>query len=170
MNGYSHQEIFTIKMDLPISKINRNIDTLLLLEIKRKYGNTCNENGYIFEDSIQLLNRSIGEISAINNTSSISYNVKYSSDIITPTVGERYKCLVEETSKMGILAYIKDDEKYNTVNESPLLIIIPSPILENQSLSIDDYKKGDTLTVSVEAVRIKYNNKQIQVIAKIDNA
>ena len=170
MKDFSHKEIFTTKIDLPISKINRNIDDILVREIKRKNGNTCNENGYIFENSIQLLNRSTGELSAINNTSSISFIVKYSADIITPIIGEKYKCLVEETSKMGILAYIRDGEQYNNVDESPLLIIIPAPVLENQNLSINDFKKGDSLKIVVEAVRIKYHNKQIQVIAKIDEA
>tara|TARA_B100000674_G_scaffold333150_1_gene278234 strand:+ start:9910 stop:10419 length:510 start_codon:yes stop_codon:yes gene_type:complete len=168
MEKYSHREIFTIKIDLPISKINYNIDGILTSEIQNKYGNTCNENGYIFKDTIRLLNRSVGQISAISNKSSISYSVKYSADIITPSKNEKYNCIIEEISKMGILAFIKDGIKYNTINDSPLLIIIPLPILQNQDLSIDNYSKGDNINILVEAVRVKYNNNQIQVIGKID--
>ena len=166
MEKYLHTEIFTMKIDLPISKIGYNINGLLTSEIQNRCGNTCNENGYIFKDSITLLNRSTGEISAISNKSSISYLVKYSADIITPSKNEKYDCMIEEISKMGILAFIKDDLKYNTINDSPLLIIIPLPLLQSQNISIDDYNKGDKINIIVEAVRIKYNNKTIQIIGR----
>lgn len=168
MEEYSHKEIFTTKLDIEVSKISNNIEQVLLGEIKNKNGDICNENGYLFKDSIQLLNRSLGRITGVSNKSIVSYIVKYSGNIIIPAKGEIYECHIEEISKMGILAYIKDGDKYSNINESPLLIIIPSPILEATKISIDDYKRGQKIKVIVEAFRIKYNNKQIQIIGKID--
>ena len=167
MDTYSHTEIFTTKLDIEASKISNNIDQVLLSEIKQNNGNVCNENGYLFKDSIQLLNRSLGKITGINNKSVISYIVKYSGNIITPAKDEEYECYIEEISKMGILAYIKDDDKYVNINDSPLLIIIPSPILEKNNISIDDYKRNQKIKITIEAFRIKFKNKQIQIIGKI---
>ena len=77
--------LLTTSINISPNKIKGDINKLLLFMLKQKYEGSCNKDGYIIKDSIQLINRSIGQIRTINNKSITNYKVSYKSDIIIPS-------------------------------------------------------------------------------------
>ena len=64
--------------------------------------------GYILQDSVKFINKTMGKISTINISSKIVYNVRYECDVLNPS--SRWwdiECYINDISKMGIIAYIK---------------------------------------------------------------
>ena len=85
-------------------------------------------------------------------------------DVITgkvkPTKGEVIEAIVSNINKMGIIGYIKVDEKYstsdNTFDNSPLIIIVPNDMITNYD--INDINIGQKLKVEILGFRIKFRN------------
>ena len=57
---------------------------VLLNTIKKRYEGVCNKDGYILKNSIELLNRSIGNSKIIDNKPYIIYDITYKAKIISP--------------------------------------------------------------------------------------
>ena len=147
----------------------KNINGIILVKLKQLRENKCNTNGIILQKSIKLINKTIGKISTIDTSSKIVYNIRYKCEIINPTIGNKIECYINNISKMGIIAYIKMDKiinNYNgpnTLEDSPLIIIIPSDDVKG----IDKLKENDKIEIEVIASRIKFNANKIQIIGKI---
>ena len=168
MNTILCNQILTDSIYVDIHNMNhKNINKYILNEIKNKIGDNCNDNGYSLKDTIEIINKNLGKIVTINSVSKLLYNIRYKTQVINPTIGCHLDCYVDNISKMGIIAYIKlndiidDYDGLTTLNESPLIIIIPS---NNSTESISE---EDKITIEVQASRIKFNTNKIQVIGKI---
>ena len=80
-------------------------------------------------------------------------------------------CYIDNINKMGIIAYIKfkdiisGNKDNNTLQESPLIIIIPYQTVEN----IDEMNIGKKIKVKINAIRIKFNADKIQIVGEIVN-
>ena len=76
-----------------------------------------------------------------------------------------------DINKMGIIAYIKmrdiidDYEGANTLQDSPVLIIIPNETIED----VEDIDIGKKIKIKVNATRIKFNADKIQIVGTIIN-
>ena len=66
---------------------------------------------------------------------------------------------------MGAIAFVKYDD-VTTLQESPLIIILPNEYFNDSSYKLNDMNKGHKLQIEVVAVRIKYKSEQIHVVAK----
>ena len=154
----------TTSINIKPSSLRGDINKIILNILKKKFEGICNKDGYVIKDSIELLERSIGEILTINNESIINYKITYKSDIIFPSEGDEHECYVDTVNKFGVIAYLKlsDDD---TLKESPFIIIIPK-----EYISETDYDKiniKDKLSVKIKSFRIKYNSSHIQVISTL---
>lgn len=138
----------------------RNIEGLILHKLK-KYEGKCLKYGYIMSDKTELIRKSPGKIRNIDSKSMIEYNVTYKIKSILPVIGEKYSCIINNITKMGLICYIKTDESED-LKSSPILIIIPKEYCE-----IEKQKEGSIITIEVLDKRIKYLSPQIQVIGKI---
>lgn len=142
-----------------------NLEKTIIKEIHSKLGDKCSNYGYIIKDSIQFLNKSLGQFQNINNECKIKYDVECSVKIIKPTNGDIIECQIENRNKMGIIGYIKikdimpNYDGNNTLKESPLIIIVPNEKIDNDKL-IDNNK----IKIYVQAVRTKYGSNQIQLV------
>lgn len=141
-----------------------DVDKMILLNLKKRYEGVCNKDGFIVKDTIQLVNRSIGEIKTINNHSFINFNVSYSSDIIYPSVGSVYKSIVQTKNKVGIISYIQINED-DTMEKSPYIIITPKEYMSEEVF--DTLNVNEKITIKVKSFRIKYMAKQIQIVAEL---
>jgi len=139
----------------------KNIDGLISHKLK-KFEGKCTKSGYILEDSIQLIQRSVGKVSNINRESYIEYKIIYKIKSILPRIGEKYECIIGSITKMGLICYI--GSVGTNISNSPLLIIIPKEYCD-----IDKYKVGDKINILTIDLRIKFMASQIQLIGKIDN-
>ena len=147
-----------------------NINTKIYTLLKNKIENKCYKSGYIIQNSIKIINKTLGKIVNYDSTSMIEYNIRFSVKIIKPTIDDIIECYISEKNKLGILAYIKykdiiENGKNNGISESPLLIIIPMESIND----IDKYNDNMKIKVVVKAIRIKFDANKIQVIGNIED-
>jgi len=160
-------QIFNNNISLYSSELNKDIDNILLLKLKKTYEGFCKDNCFILNNSIKIISRSLGNIETHDNKNIVKYDVKYSCDVISPSVGEQIEIIVNNITKMGIIGHIKIDDKYSKSDDpfknSPLIIIIPEDKIEN----INDINIGQKIKSEILNYRIKFRNEQIQVVCKI---
>jgi len=164
MSDYKSNQLLTTSINISSNKIKGDINNLIAYNLKKRYENVCNKDGYIVKDSIELINRSIGELILVDNTSYIMYNITYKATVISPSVGHKIKCVINSNNRMGLIGFIKDKDE-DTITDSPFIIIIPSEYYEDKD-KLSSIKEGDTIDVTIEKTRTKYLSKQIQVVAK----
>ena len=147
------------------SQVRSNINETLDKILSKKVEGYCNENGYILRGSTKILNRSLGKILSLNNKSKIVYDITFSADVISPKMGDKIQVVIDSTNKMGAISYVKYDD-VTTLQESPLIIIIPNEYFNDSNYKLKDMNKGNRISVEIIAVRIKYKSEQIHVVAK----
>ena len=164
---YITNQVFINNISLYPSDLNKDIDNIILLKLKNIYEGYCKDNCFVLNNSINMINKSLGKIETHENKNIIKYNVKYSCDIISPSIGEQIDVIVNNITKMGVICHIKIDKKYSKSDKpfenSPLIVIIPEDKIEN----INDINIGQKLKSEILNYRIKFRNEQIQVVCKI---
>src|SRR6056300_894346 len=167
MSDISKHELKITTIHIPSKDIYRtkDIDGLIKFTLKKQIENVCGKYGYVLENSVSIVKRSIGKIVTHAGISNIEYNITYKMDTILPCKGDVYEAVVDSITKMGIISYLQmESTKFNSIKESPLLIIVPQMYLDKE---LDSYSKGQKIKVEVLDKRVKYRAKQIQVVGKI---
>jgi len=163
MTDYTSTQLLTSSINVEVRHIQGDIDQLLYKLLRQKYEGVCNKDGYIQKGSLQIINRSIGEVKTINNTSYIVYNITYKANIYSPVKKTKLDITVNSITKMGIIGYLKDNED-DTIETSPFIVIVPSEYFKEGM--VDSIAVNDKLSVQIENSRIKYMSKNIQIVAK----
>lgn len=163
MSNYISSQLLTTSINVEIKNIQGDINQILYKLLKKKYEGVCNKDGYVENDSLQIINRSIGEVKTINNTSYIVYNITYKANIYSPVKETKLDISVNSITKMGIVGYLKDKEE-DTIESSPFIVIVPREYFNEGD--IDDISVNDKLKVEIIDSRIKYMSKNIQIVAK----
>tara|TARA_B100000212_G_C27233598_1_gene472705 strand:+ start:251 stop:748 length:498 start_codon:yes stop_codon:yes gene_type:complete len=163
MSNYISSQLLTTSINVEIKNIQGDINQILYKLLKKKYEGVCNKDGYVENDSLQIINRSIGEIKTINNTSYIVYNITYKANIYSPVKETKLDICVNSITKMGIVGYLKDKEE-ETIESSPFIVIVPREYFNEGD--IDSISVNDKLKVEIIDSRIKYMSKNIQIVAK----
>lgn len=163
MTDYISTQLLTTSINVEAKNIQGDINELLYKLLKQKYEGVCNKDGFIQRDSLQIVNRSIGEVKTINNTSYIVYNITYKANIYSPVKGVKLDVSINSITKMGIIGYLKDKDQ-DTIETSPFIVIIPREFFAEDD--IDNYNVNDKIKVEIEDSRIRYMSKNIQIVAK----
>ena len=149
------EQIISDTILIKSSNIKNNIDGYIQYYMKNKYEDKCYENGYIIPNSLEIVNRSHGKLTMIDNISYLKFEITYKVKSIIPTVSDIYTCTIENLTKMGALGYL--DYNSCTLETSPIIFIIPNESLkDNKNISI-----GDKVRVKILDIRIKFMKKQI---------
>ena|SRR6056300_77388 len=167
MSDIYKEELKTTTIHIPSKDIYRtkDIDGLIKFTLKKQIENVCGKYGYVLEDSVSIVKRSIGKIVTHNSISNIEYNITYKMNSIYPCKGDVYEAVVDSITKMGLISYLKlESDKFNSVKDSPVLIIVPQMYLDKD---LDSYVKNQMIKIEVLDKRVKYRAKQIQVVGKI---
>ena len=165
MTDYQKEILMTTSIHLNSRECSKckNIDGLIKYKLKKEHENLCNKYGYVLENSLKIVNRSIGKLVTHNNESMIEYNITMRINVIYPCEKDNFTVKIDNITKMGIICYLYDsNDKYNIEN-SPILFIVPIQYIDDLTL----YKKDMKIEVEVLQSRIKYKSKQIQVVGKI---
>lgn len=154
-----------VTVQIKSKDICQGVPNVVITEhLRNLYGDVCGKYGYAIKSTIHLLNRNVGKLVTVDSVSCIEYNVVYKMDVIYPSPDDEFDCIVENKTKMGIIAYL--DYSLNdspvSLETSPILFIIPNQLGGDTSV-----QSGQKLKVSVLDSRIKYQSKQIQSVAKI---
>tara|TARA_B100001093_G_C26809747_1_gene1007059 strand:+ start:296 stop:790 length:495 start_codon:yes stop_codon:yes gene_type:complete len=161
--GIEKEQLFSDTILIQAKNLKNNIDNYINYYLKNKFEGKCYNNSYIIKDSINIVNRSFGRLSTINNEGYIKYEVTYKVNSITPGINEKYDCKISSITKMGVVGYLDYGDNSN-IEDSPLLFIIPKTYFEDENTS--SLKVGDILRVELLDIRTKFMKKQIQVIGK----
>lgn len=159
------KQMLKTTLSIPSKDITNNLDNIIKIKLKDLLEGVCYNDGYILNDSINIIQRNIGMIKTRNNKSTVSYTITYTADVLSPSEGDTYEVFVNNINKMGIIAYIKIKDS-DTHETSPLIVMIPKDYMESSILNIDDLHIGQHIKVVVVGSRVKFRSDKIQVIAK----
>ena len=165
MTDYQKEILFTTIIQLNSNECSRckNIDGLLKYKLKKEHENLCYKHGYVLENTLKVVNRSIGKVVTHDNVSMIEYNITMKLNVIYPCEKDIFTVKIDNITKMGVIGYLDDKEDKYNIENSPILFIIPSGYIED----IETLKKDMKIKVIVLQSRIKYKSKQIQVVGKL---
>lgn len=137
--------------------LNKNLLKNLKKKIIGKYEGKCTTEGFIKNDSIELMNRSIGKITGSNFRGTYEYVVLFNADVCCPVNGEKIKCKILNINRLGILA-----------ESGPLSIIIPKDYHEDKSVfkSLDI---NDLIIIEVIGKRFEINDTKISIVGKLSD-
>jgi DNA-directed RNA polymerase subunit E'/Rpb7 len=150
--------------------LNKNLNVHILRLLKEKYENKCSDMGYILKDSFEFIEKSEGIIQYHDNKSYLLYKITCKFKVINPVIGDNIDCIINNITKAGIILYTNilkyKNEKIevNSIEESPIICIIPISRIDN----INEYNIKQILNVNISAVRKKYNASNIQVVGSIN--
>ena len=138
--------------DIPSNR--SEVDNKLLNTIRQKLGGKCNHDGYIEKDTIEILERSIGEINSCHFNGEVYYNIKVGVRICSPNIGSQVTCRIIGKNQAGIFCVA-----------SPLQVMI-SPESHSDTKFFDNVNKGDNIVVEIIRRQILLNHDHIKILGK----
>jgi DNA-directed RNA polymerase subunit E'/Rpb7 len=135
--------------------INKNIEEFILKKCKYLFEGKCIDEGYVKEDSIQILKKSLGSYNGSLFNGATTYRVMFEALICNPPIDSVIKLNIEQINKMAIRTII-----------GPLNILVVKEYETNKKL-FKNLKVGDEITVRVIDKQIKKNSKYIKLSCKL---
>lgn len=149
--------VLTRTCSLSIDEIGKNIKQILETKLKREIEGKCSKDGYVKEDSLQVITYSSGKVF---DGSIIKFEVVIEVLLSFPVEGMLIESKADIITKAGIKASIPETEP------SPLVIFISRDHFHN-----DDYfrsiSEGDSIVVRVIGQRFELNDPFISVIGEL---
>lgn len=144
------------------SDINNRIDDKLRRIIKNDVEGKCIKEGYVKENSVNIINRSLGTAQSSTFNGSFIYHVNYTMEICNPLEGMELEVQAQNINKMGILAGVP----YQQI--SPLNVMIAKQYhIDNKQFS--EIREDDIFKVRVLGKRYEYGDSQISIIAVLED-
>ena len=145
------------KIIINAKNLNHKIDEYIQKYMKDRIENKCINEGFIKEDSLNIINKSVGAIKNSRFYGEVSYDILYKAQICNPVVGNVIDCKVKFVNKLGLLG-----------NNGPLVIIVGKQFHKNSNI-LDKINVDDIVKVEVIAKKFSLNDKDIKIIAKLYN-
>lgn len=142
--------------------INNKIEDKLLKTIKNEVEGKCIKDGFVKNNSVKILNRSLGKAQSSTFDGSFIYNVNYAMEICNPLEGVELEVQAININKMGILAGVPYEQL------SPLNIMLAKQYHVDNT-EFEEIKVDDIFKVRVLGKRYEYGDSQISIIAVLDN-
>lgn len=152
---------FKTNIILSPNELDPDFDKTILKKIKENYENICSKYGYIKNNSIKIIKRSIGLIKNQHFNGNTTFNVLCLAEICNPIQGSIIKCKVKNINKMGVLA----EGYYDNI---PILeIIIPSNSAGIKSeINLETLHKGQEIKIEVCGKKYQLFDKHISIIGR----
>ena len=150
--------IIDYKLILHINEIGSNLKEVLENKLIKNFEGKCHKEGYIKQNSIQLINYSSGII----KNQYVHFHCVAETLICLPIEGMLIDCVATNITKAGIKAEIK---KYNP---SPLIIFIARDHFYNDPNFLE-INENDNITIRVIGHKYELNDTFISVIAELVN-
>ena len=135
--------------------LNNKINQYIIDYLKNKFEGRCISEGYIQQETIEIVNKSIGAMSGSRFTGDVTYDILYKAKICNPLVNNIIECQVKFINKLGLLC-----------NNGPITIIVGRQFHNNQKL-LDVINVGDIIKVSIIDKKFSLNDKIIEVTARL---
>jgi DNA-directed RNA polymerase subunit E'/Rpb7 len=163
MSNIFTESILSTNIQLKPNEYNQSIDDIILEKIKQRVEGKCDKNGYIKEDSVIIIKRSIGSILQAQFNGNCTFKIWYKVLCCNPTEGMIIKCSVLNRNKMGLFCELYDHKP------SPLTIILAKQhhLRDNR---YDDVQIGSCVDVEIVGIKFEYNDTQISCIGRLYNS
>jgi DNA-directed RNA polymerase subunit E'/Rpb7 len=145
------------KIVVPSKFLNKNFNDYIYLQLKEKIENKCIDEGYVEENSIKIINKSVGKLLNSQFTGDITFEIVYTANICNPMIGNIIDCKVKFINKLGILG-----------NNGPIDIVIGKEFHTNTNV-FNKIKEGQNIKVQVIGKNFTLNSSKIIVTAKLWN-
>ena len=133
--------------------LQKNMQASILAQLKMSYEGRCSAEGFIQQNSITIVNYSLGRSNYIKG--GVDYDVVFQADVCFPHAGQIFKAPVAIRSKVGIHA-----------NTPPIQVLIPRD-LHIGNADFDDIKIGDNIEFEVVGAQFKQQDRDIVVVARL---
>ena len=142
-------------------ELDSDFEKTILKKLKETYENICSKYGYIKNNSIKIIKRSIGTIKNQHFNANTSFDVTCIAEICNPAQGSIIKCKVKAKNSLGLLA-----EGY--YDKIPILqIIVPKISAGIQSeINIETIHIGSEIKIEVCGKKYQLFDKHISIIGK----
>jgi DNA-directed RNA polymerase subunit E'/Rpb7 len=152
---------FRTNIILKPNELNSYFEKTILMKIKKNYENVCSKYGYIKNNSIKIIKRSIGTIKNQHFNGNVSFEVVCIAEICNPIQGSIIKCRVKAKNSLGLLA----EGYYDKV---PILeIIVPKISAGIQSeVNLDSIAIGQEIKIEVCGKKYQLFDKHISIIGR----
>ena len=145
------------KLALKVTEVGRNIKQNLEKKIKFSIEGKCIAEGFIRPKTVEVISYSCGLI----KDDHIEFQVIYRCLVCNPIKDMEVECLVNNVTKAGIHAFVKDDE-----NNIPITIFVARDHHNTNSL-FDSVEDNDVVRVKIIGVRFELNDPTITAIASL---
>ena len=160
MSDIFTESILSTNIQLKPNEYNQSIDDIILEKIKSRVEGKCDKNGYIKENSVSIIKRSIGSILQAQFNGNCTFKIWYKVLCCNPTEGMIIKCSVLNRNKMGLFCELYDHKP------SPLTIILAKQhhLRDNR---YEEVKIGSCVDVEIVGIKFEYNDTQISCIGRL---
>lgn len=159
MSSIYFKSTLNSKISINASDLNKNIESIIEKKLKENYEGKCCKDGYIKENSIEIVNRTMGRMDPGQFNGSITYNIEYSAEICNPTEKQLIDCHAVSINKIGVLCMSVDGKQ-------PFKIIIPRRThLDNTSFK--EIIEGTKIQIEVVGSRFEINDTFISIIGNL---
>lgn len=155
-----HSRILSENIQLMPKFLNTyDLDKVIIETLKKKVEGKCISDGYIKQDSVQIVSRSMGCMENHIFNGSVSYFIKYKADICSPATGQIIECYVDTNDETNSVCYVGDE------TTSPVEIYL---FRENYvgNAEYASLKEGDRIAVRILKTQIEFGNDKILVGAE----
>ena len=150
------KNVLTRTIILPFQSIGANIVEIIKKKLESSLYNKCCPEGYIKNNSINILTHSSGEVKANN----VCFSVMFECLICRPVEGQVIKVKAKNITKDGNRA-IYDKEEI-----SPITVFIARDHHYN-SVEFSKVKQDEDITIKVIGIRYELNDESISVLGEL---
>jgi DNA-directed RNA polymerase subunit E'/Rpb7 len=137
-----------------LNNINSNLEKNILTILRENFEGKCSNDGYIKNDSINILTYSSGLITSDN----IKFNVAFECLICYPVDGMTIQCVVKNITKAGLKCELNEEN-------SPLIIFVARDHHYKNS-DFNNVTENDIINVKIIGQRFELNDPYICVISE----
>jgi DNA-directed RNA polymerase subunit E'/Rpb7 len=153
---------FRCSISLKPNELTEYFENIILKKLKDKYENICSKYGYIKNNSIKIIKRSIGIIKSQHFNGNIAFDIVCIAEICNPIKGSIIKCKVKVKNSMGLLC-----EGGYEGNKQILEIIVPKISAGIQSeLNLDTIAINQEIKIEVCGKKYQLYDKHISIIGR----
>jgi len=153
---------FRCSITLKPNELNLDFEKIILKKLKDRYENVCSKYGYIKNNSIKIVKRSIGTIKSQHFNGNIIFDIYCIAEICNPIQGSIIKCKVKAKNSLGLLC-----EGGYEGNRQILEIIVPKISAGIQSeLNLDTIAINQEIKIEVCGKKYQLYDKHISIIGK----
>ena len=153
MDPLFERRSLTKKVHIHSKFLQRNMQSPILSQLKILYEGRCSSEGFIQQNSITILNYSLGRTNYIKG--GVDYDVTFQADVCMPHPGQRFRAPVTLRSKVGIHA-----------EKPPIKILIPRDLHMGQE-EFEVIKVGDDVEFEVVGAQFKQQDVDIIIVGKL---